>query len=159
MAQYTSAADGWTAAAIADAASLTNSNHQSLRCWSSTVAARVIEVFIGGEATSSTVNRMTVRRHSTQGATPTNTVPAQLNPFSPAARITGFVLCASTQPVVQAGHLANLAFNAFGGIIRWVAAPGEEMYITGTIAANNEVSITSLSGVGVVSTHFVFEEL
>lgn len=159
MAQYTSAADGWTCAAFADAASLTNSNHQSLRTWSATVAARVIEVFIGGEATSSTVNRMTLRRHSTQGATPTNTTPAQLNPFSPAARALGFVLCASTQPVVQAGHLLNLAFNAFGGIIRWVAAPGEEPYFTGATATNNEGSISSLSGTGIVSSHIIFEEL
>ena len=160
MAQYTTAAAGWTPAAFADAGTLTNSNHQSLRSWSALEMDRIVEVFIGGEATSSTVNRMSVRRHSTQSVGPTNVAPAPLNPGSAAATAQGFVLVATTQPVIATtGHLLNLAFNAFGGVIRWVAAPGEELWIAGATAATDEVSLTSINGVGVVSSHMIFEQL
>jgi hypothetical protein len=51
--------------------------------------------------------------------------------------------------------MLSLAFNAFGGFVRWVAAPGEEIYYV-----NSEVvSMRSASGTSVVSSTIVFEEL
>lgn len=160
MAQYSCAPAAWTTATVADSGNLVNSNHQTLRSWSVTVVDRITEMFIGGEATSSTVVRMAARRNSTQAATPTNVVPAGLSPFS-AASAANFHQLAVTPPVAGAAtqHLLNMSFNAFGGVIRWVAAPGEELYIIGATAANNEISLSSVSGSALISSHVIFEEL
>ena len=160
MAQYSSGAAGWTPAAFADGGTLTNSNHHSLRAWSALETDRIVEVFIGGEAASSSVDRMAVRRHSTQSVGPTNVAPAPLHPGSAVSTAQSFVLVATTQPVIASTqHLVNLAFNSFGGVVRWVAAPGEELYFAGNTAATNEVSLSAVTGTGIVSSHFIHEQL
>lgn len=160
MAQYTHGAVGYTPVAHADSASsLANNSYQAVRGGASTQLARIVEVFIGGEATSSTVNRMALRRLSTNATTPTDQTPAPLNIYSPAAVAQGYV-AASTGPTIAATqHLANFAFNAFGGIVRWVAAPGEEIYFGTTTAPNAQVCLDSISGTGVVSQDIKWEEL
>lgn len=165
MAQYNTSANAWTPVALADSATMTtatfNNAYQALRAATAGID-RVIEVFMGGEATSSTVNQMTVRRHSTHSTGQVNVVPAALNPLSAASVAQGFVtLTAGTSGVVGAAtaHLLNVSFNAFGGIIRWVAAPGEELYITANTAPNDEISLASVTGTGKLSSHIVFEEL
>lgn len=159
MALFSTGAAGWTPVAHADgASSLANASYHA---WRTTTAstARVTEVFIGGEATSSTVNRMAVRRLSTNATTPTDQTPAAMNPLSGAA-VSQFYTAASTGPTIASTvHLLNLAFNSFGGIIRWVAHPGEEMYFTAQTAPNGQGVLDSISGTGVVSTTVVFEEM
>ena len=159
MAQYVTAAAGWTPVNHADAASsLANSSYQALAAAAASTD-RVVEVFIGGEATSSTVNRMALRRCSAQTNTPTNVVPAALNPLSQASAAQGHVLATTGPTIASTGHLLNLAMNAFGGIIRWVAAPGEEIWITTATQPNSTVVLDSISGIGTVSSHIVFEEM
>jgi hypothetical protein len=51
-----------------------------------------------------------------------------------------------------------LAFNAFGGVIRWVAAPGEEIWSSAGGATGEQI-LSSISGTGAVSTHMIFEEM
>lgn len=125
---------------------------------SATTIDRVVEWFLGGEATSSTVNRMGVARSTTVGTTPTAVTPALLNPRSAAAGFAGFSTF-STQPAFATVALATLAFNAFGGVVRWVAAPGEEMYVVGGTAADTQISLRSISGAGVMSADVKVEEL
>jgi hypothetical protein len=159
MAQFTHGAPGWTPVAHADAAAtLANNSYHAIR---STAAStfRVTEVFIGGEATASTVNRMALRRLSTNGATPTNQTPAALNPLSGAAVSQGYVAASTGPTIASTQHLNNFALNTFGGIIRWVAAPGEELYGTASTAPNGEVCLDSISGTGLVSTDIKFEEM
>lgn len=159
MAQYNYSASGWTPVAHADAASaLANNSYHALRAVAASTD-RVNEVFIGGEATSSTVNRMALRRNSTNAATPGAGVPAPLNPLSAASAAQGYPTATTGPTIASTGHLLNLAFNAFGGVIRWVAAPGQEIYITTATAPNSELTLDSISGTGTVSTHIIFEEL
>lgn len=121
--------------------------------------ARVNEVHVGGEATSSTVNRMAVRRSTTNLVTPTAQTPAKMSPTSPAAYTSG-ATTAGTEPVTAAAPaIWTYALNVFGGIIRWVAAPGQELYVMGATAGSNEVSLESSSGTGALSCQMVFEEL
>lgn len=160
MAQYGTAASGWTPVAHADgASSLANSSYHAVRAVS-TSTLRITEVFIGGEATSSTVNRMSLRRCSTNASTPVTTLlPAPLNPLSQACA-SQFYTTATTGPTIAStNHLMNLAFNAFGGVIRVVPAPGEEVWATASTAPNGEIVLDSISGTGVVSTEVVFEEI
>jgi hypothetical protein len=57
------------------------------------------------------------------------------------------------------GHLLNLSFNAFGGIVRWVAAPGEEIYAVGNTTPAGEVSLSAFTGgtPGALGAHLIYE--
>jgi hypothetical protein len=113
---------------------------------------RVLELIIGGEATTSAVNRLSVQRAGTSITANSAITPEKFNSRSPAAA--GTYGKAGTQALVG-NPMLTLAFNAFGGFIRWVAGPGEEMYYV-----NSEViSVRSASGVSVVSATGIFEEL
>ncbi len=113
---------------------------------------RILEIIIGGEATTSAVNRISVQRAGTTYTANTAITPEKFNSRSPAAA--GVYGKASTQTLVG-NPILSLALNAFGGMIRWVAAPGEEIYYV-----NSEiVSMRSASGTSVVSATVIFEEL
>lgn len=113
---------------------------------------RILELIIGGEATASAVNRVSVQRAGTSITSNTAITPEKFNSRSPAA--TGVYGKAGTQSLVG-NPMLSLAFNAFGGFIRWVAGPGEEMYYV-----NSEViSVRSASGTSTVSSTGIFEEL
>ena len=113
---------------------------------------RILEIIVGGEATSSAVNRVLVQRAGTAITANTVITPEKFNSRSPAAA--GTYGKAGTQALAGNAMLV-LAFNAFGGFVRWVAAPGEEMYYV-----NSEViSMRSGAGTSTVSSTLVFEEL
>jgi len=159
MAQYNTALAGWTPVAHADAASaLANASYQAVRTTTASTI-RIVEAFVGGEATASTVNRMAVRRLSTNASTPTDVVPAALNPLSAASVSQGYSAASTGPTIASTNHLLNLAMNSFGGVVRWVAAPGEELWATAQTAPNGQVVLDSISGTGVVSSHLIFEEL
>lgn len=160
MAQYTTAAAGWTPIAHVDGATdIVSNSYHSLRTTAALNMARVLEVFIGGEQATTTVNRMTVRRASADGATITDIAPAALRPGAVASTAKGSVSATTGPDIASTGHLLNLAFNAFGGVIRWVAAPGEELWIMTNTAPDKEIILDSISGAGVVSDHMIFEEM
>lgn len=160
--KYSSGVSSWTPTATADGSQLTASGYHALRAAAATDMVRILEVGAQGEASASTVNVMSVRRHTTHSSTPTNRVPVPFNPYSQASVFQGFIT-ASTNPTVAAlatiQHLINMSFNAFGGLARWVAAPDEEIYLMTVTANNDEASLASQSGVGVLSSHFVVEEM
>jgi hypothetical protein len=58
-------------------------------------------------------------------------------------------------------HLLNLSFNAFGGIVRWVAAPGEEISMVGNTASLGELSLSAFTGgtTGLLGAHMIYETL
>ncbi len=125
--------------------------------WTLSAAAagqdRVLESFVGGEATVSTVVRVAVQL-STGGATPTNQTPEKFNTRSPAAAST-FAITWTTQPTLSGVAALFHAFNAFGGTDRWVPQPGAEIYLVNA----EKVSARSQAGIPVVSTHVIWEEL
>lgn len=121
--------------------------------------AQVNEVSIGGEATTSTVNRMAIRRSTTNLTTPTAQTPSKMSTTSPAA----YSDCATTatgEPTTAAAPaIWTYALNVFGGVIRWVAAPGQALLVQGATAGNNELTLESASGTGVISCQMLFEEI
>ncbi len=123
-----------------------------------TSQGRLLESYIGGEATSSTVLRVAVQR-STGGGTPNSQTPEKLSTLSPAAAFTCAVQTASaswtTQPTLSGNPTLVHAFNAFGGTDRWLAAPGSELYLTNS----GQLSWRSASGTPAVSAHAIWEEL
>jgi hypothetical protein len=144
--------------------STTNSTWQLLP--TATNMGRILEHYIGGESTSSTVLRHGLARTNAAGTgtTPTAYTPNKLNIVSPAASSTVYGALAAT---VAWGTLQETlndpivvqAFNTFGGTDRWVPQPGEEFYFGGTAATTSGISARSLSGTPVVSGMCIFEEL
>ncbi len=121
---------------------------------------RINEVSVGGESGASNVNRMAVRRSTTNGVGPTTQTPAKMSPSSPAAYLSGATTFTTTQPSTAAAPaIWTYSLNTFGGVVRWVAAPGQELWVVGSAAGNSEVSLESSSGIGVISCQLVFEEL
>lgn len=123
------------------------------------------EVLISGQAGTSTPVRLDVNRPSgTAGAAEFAgvSVPAgRLAPMtSPAAVLTGH-RAAYTTAATAGTSLVSLPFNAFGGIIRWVAAPGSEVIAIGTSTGPSQaiVLITSKAGSATVDAHMMVEEL
>lgn len=123
------------------------------------IVARVLEWFIGGEATSSTVNRMVVRRSSTDGTTPTAQTPAKLSSSQPAAQGTSATAFSGNPTLAAAPGLLSFALNVFGAVMRWVAAPGQENYVQGSTAGNDELGLYGPSGTGAISMHALVEEI
>ena len=121
--------------------------------------ARITEISVTGTATASGVNQMSFLRSTTILITPTAQTPAKSSPTSPAA-YTDVATTATTEPVTAvAPYLWAYAINAFGNIIRWVAAPGMELWILGATAGNNEMSLESTVGTSTVSVGLLFEEI
>jgi hypothetical protein len=115
--------------------------------------SRVLESYIGGESTVSTVLRLAVQR-ATGGTTATNQTPEKMSTRSPNG-VGTFATTWTAQPTLSGTALLFHAFNTFGGTDRWVSAPGEEIY-----QVNGEIlSARSSSGTPVISSHMVYEEL
>lgn len=123
---------------------------------------RILEVFIGGEATSSAVIRVFIGFSTAgSGTAPTTYTPEKFNTRSPAAAgVTYGAVSANadwgtTENTLNSNPAIVSAFNAFGGTDRWVSAPGAEIY-----NVNAEYnSMRSLSGTSTISQHTIFEEL
>lgn len=141
---YTGTRSGVTLATTTDLWTLTSG---------STGQDRVLESYLGGENTASTVVRFAIQI-STGGTTPTNQTPEKMNSRSPAAAST-FRTAWTGQPTLSGNPLLFHAFNTFGGTDRWVAAPGAEIYLVN----GEQLSGRSASGTPIVSSHLIWEEL
>lgn len=161
MAMYTSAVTLWTPAATAEGAITTSNNAHMVRTTSATNRAKINEILIGGGATSSTVNDVGLRRMTTNSTTPTARVPVPMDPYSAAAVFSSYIT-ASTMPTTAAlatlQHVLNFTYNAFGGVVRWVAIPGGEVVIITSTASNSDIGLVNLNGTGPQSSHYVVEE-
>lgn len=165
MSKFTFAIPTWTPVAVADTIAMTNAGYCALVGASSTQISDLIEVYLGGQAGASSPAIMMLAHDSTIAVTPTalaapNTiVPLKFETAALAAPVVGMV-AAGTGPLRHAtSKLLNLSFNAFGGIVRWVAAPGEEPNIVGNTAAGGEVSLSAFTGgtPGLLGSHIIFE--
>lgn len=161
---YSHSKQSWAVAALADATNLTSGKYHAVVGDTTVRMLRITEIFMGGEATSSALALMVLARDSTLGATLSNAAGANVAALSsgaPTVRATTFDT-ATTPPQRNAAlHLLELSMNAFGGIIRWVAAPGSEIYQVGSVLNVGETSLSAFTGSGTpaISSSFIFEEL
>lgn len=160
MARWSSPQNNWTPAVVADTTAFAASGYQALQGGSTTQRTNLLELFLGGLAAVSSAMQMILARDSTVGVTPT---PAMFNPLDAASAAlaappVGFKT-ASTQPQRSAtAYLLTPAFNGFGGVVRWVAAPGQEIGMLGNTAPNGELSLSCSGGTpSAISSHFIVE--
>lgn len=165
MARYSFATTSVTPSATADTTNLVDSTYLAvLQGGSGTMRLNVSEIYMGGEAaSSSSPSIMVLARDSTVG---TGTVgggyTAVLDASNTAPGTTARVgnTNATTKPQRSSTlHLLHLSFNAYGGIVRWVARPGEEISIVGNTASLGEASLSAFTGgtTGQMSSHVLFE--
>lgn len=158
-----------TPTATADTTNLVSSTFPfALQGGSTTQENRISEVFCGGQATSSAPTIMVLGRDSTVGATLTADATmndAALDPATAALAAPPVPYNqASTPPKrsVTLGCLVNLSFNAYGGLIRWVA-PDEtsKLIMVGNTASLGEVSLSAFTGgtPGLLGAHMHYESL
>lgn len=96
----------------------------------STVQADVMEVSWGGETTTSTAMRTRIARDTIVGTGSRTAGNVQkLNQHSPANGAFFSTTYATLQPTILVGALFGTSWNAHGGVVRWLAAPGEELNI------------------------------
>jgi hypothetical protein len=164
MARYSLSWKSITPTATADTTNLTDSTYPFILLGgSSTMRLNVSEIYIGGEATASAPTILVAARDSTVGATVTaGTSRNALTDASATApgttATTGHV--ATTKPQRSSTlHLLDLSYNAFGGIVRWVARHGEEISVVGNSASLGELSLSAFTGgtPGACSGHCIYE--
>ena len=165
MALYSASWTSITPTATADTTNLVDSTYALvLLGGSSTMRLGINEVYIGGEAAStSSPSIMVLARDSTVAATVTagTTRNAALDGSTTAPGTLATVgHIATTKPQRSATlHLLHLSFNAYGGIARWQARHGEEITVVGNTASLGEVSLSAFTGgtTGATSGHVLYE--
>lgn len=168
MSKRSFACSSWTPVAVADTTGFTANGYAGLQGGSSTQRIIVSELFMGGVATASAPTLMTFARDSTVCVTPTALTTGQSDgPIDPstaalAAPPVSFTT-AGTQPQrsATAGRL-SLGFNAFGGIVRWVAPDLSSCFqILGNTASLGEMSLSAYTGgtPGLMNSHIIYEPL
>jgi hypothetical protein len=156
----------WSPVAVADTTNMTDNGHQTIQGGVAGGAAagqrsELREVYIGGQASSSSTNYMVLGRTSTQGATLTSLRLAPIDASSVLIANPPVNYAASTtkpQRSSTTGMLLNLSFNAFGGIVRWYCGPDETIAMFGT-GSLGELSLNAFtgSGTGAIGTHMIIE--
>ena len=157
----------FTPVAVADTVAFTDGGYMGLMGGSGTQRLAISEVYMGGQATVSSPTIMLLSRDSTVQGTPTalgaGNSDAALDPATAALAAQPVAFVASTTKPQRAATLGllNLSFNAFGGIVRWLAAPGSEIGILGNTASRGEVSLSAYTGgtPGLMGAHIIYEPL
>lgn len=156
----------YTPVAVADTVAMTASTFQAILGGSATQRITYYEVYLGGQAGASSPTFMVFSRDTTVAVGTSALVAGQTDaPMDPATAALAappvpYVLAAPTLPQRSTtAHLLNLSFNAFGGIIRWVAAPGEEPQQVGNTQPLGECSLSAYTGgtPGLLGSHIVYE--
>jgi len=147
---------------------LTTSQYLALKGGSSTQLIDVLEVKITGYAGSSAPALFELARVQTVETTPTALTvatasdgPAHPSTAALAAAPVTFI-AASTQPTTSNAATdtkLDLGLNLFGGIIRWVAAPGAQYSQLGNTATLGESALYTFSGStsGTFSASIIYE--
>jgi len=162
MARWSVNQPTWTPVAVADTTNFTSAGYMALQGGSATQRINLLEVFMGGQAGStSSPCIMMVARDSTIGVTLSVGRFASLDPATAALAAPPVSFnTATTEPQRSSTlSLLNLSFNAFGGLVRWVYAPGEEVGMLGNTASFGELSLSAFTGgtPGLLGSHFIVE--
>jgi hypothetical protein len=157
----------FTTEAVADANAYADNKYMGLMGGSTTQRLIIKEVRVGGQAIASAPQYLILSRDSTVQATPTALTTGQsnaaLDPATAALAAPQIAFTASTTKPQRSATLgiANLSFNAFGGVALFQPALGEEPTILGNTASFGEMSLSGFTGTtpGLVGAHIMYEPL
>lgn len=158
-----------TPTATADTTNLVDATYPFIfQGGSGTQRTNILEIYEGGQAGASAPTFMVLARDSQVGSGTNTNGTGQTDAALDAATaalaapvVTGNSNATNKPQRSSTLHLLNLSFNAFGGIVRWVAAPGEEISIVGNTASLGEISLSAFTGgtPGAAGFHGIYETL
>lgn len=152
-----------TAVAVAATANYTDGGYPFfLQGGSGTQRLKVSEIYIGGESAASLPSTFRFARDSTVAATGiSGALLALTDPSATAPASVPVYGGTSTTKPQRSSTLVLLtpSFNAYGGVVRWVAHPDHEFVILGNTASFGEASLSSVTGAGITSGHCIFEAM
>ena len=153
-----------TLTAFADSTNLTDATYPFiLQGGSTTQRIDILEVYMGGQSTSSAVAEMILSRDSTVGGTVSDgtgvmDAAADASTAALAAPPVSGNTCTTKPQRSSSLHLFNWSFNAFGGIIRYQVAPNQQANILGNTSSLGEVSLSCFTGgSGITSAELQYE--
>jgi hypothetical protein len=167
MAKRIAAYTTLTPTATADTTNLVDSTYpMALQGGSSVQRWNIVEVYLGGQAGASTPTFMLLSFDS-QVATGSLTSDTGLTDTANdgsavvlATTVKIFNKAATSKPQRDvAKHLANLSFNAFGGIVRLNWPQDQQFSGVGNTASFGEMSLSAFTGgtAGLLGAHIIYE--
>jgi len=156
-----------TPTATADTTNLANNTHNGvLQGGAATQRNKISEIMVSGQAGASAVNQMIAAMNSTAATVIVLGTEGRDAPLSAATAALAAPAAVGRSGTVVAQrsatlHLLQLSFNAFGGIIRWVAAPFHEIDMVGLAVNTGSFSLSCgpIGTPGLMSSHFIYESL
>lgn len=114
------------------------------------------EIFAGGGAAASAISNVKINR-STGGTTPGSAQTlTKLHPASAAHTFFAYATW-SAYPTLATLSALQLKFNAFAGVVRWVAPPDSSV-IVGSQGAASQLSVREVTGSIPIAGHILLEE-
>lgn len=121
--------------------------------------AEVQEVSWGGETTTSTAMRTRIARDSIVGTGSRTAGNVQKLNMHSAANVVFFsTTYATAQPTILIGALFGTSWNAHGGVVRWLAAPGETFNVYDAGATTASLECRADVGTATSSYDVIWEE-
>jgi hypothetical protein len=150
MAKWSANTQAITPIAVADATNFTSAGYLALQGGSATQVLRVSDIFLGGQAAASAPTPMVLARDSTVGATLSGGYLAAHDPATAALAAPPVQFTTSTTKPQRSAtlQLGQLAFNAFGGLVRVNQPPGWEWLMLGNTASFGELSLSCANTTG-----------
>jgi hypothetical protein len=167
MALRTFAFTTFTPTNQADTSALTNATYMAMRGGNASQRWAIEELYMGGQASASSINDMVLAQHSTVASTPTAlAAPASdLAVDSSAAPLSIIVItftAATTGGQRKAGaYYLTPSFNAFGGIVRLNYSNTQARIVgLGNTQPFGEMSLSAKNDTGTsgaISAHIIYE--
>lgn len=156
-----------TPTATADTVNLANDTYLGLIQGGGALQRNEItEIFLGGQAGASAPTIIAGGMNSTVGTSVVLGISedAPIDGASGALSAAAAVGVSATilpQRSATLGHVLQLSFNAFGGIVRWLAAPNKPIAIVGLITNTGSFSLSAFTGgtPGAMSSHIHYESV
>jgi hypothetical protein len=151
----------------ADTSTMANATYMAMKGGSGTQRWAIEELYMGGQASASSINDMVLALHSTIAVTPTAlAAPAADRPLDGSASTLATVVvtftAASTGPQrLTQGYLLTPSYNAFGGIVRLNYSNTQARPVgLGNTASLGEMSLSAKNDTGTsgaMSAHILYE--
>ncbi len=133
--------------------SLSTTNDSVTIVASSTKPLRIYMASVVGLGTTSAANEIAIARSSSGTTGGGGITPSKQDPGSGSASFSAYTTW-SAQPTL--GEVFwRLGVNANGGVDKWIAAPGTEIFVP----VSGQVSIRSISGTSAVALSLMIEEI
>jgi hypothetical protein len=155
MALRTFTYTSFTPTNTADTSTMANSTYMAMKGGSGTQRWAIEELYMGGQASASSINDMVIALHSTIAITPTAlAAPAADRPLDGSVNALSTVVipftAAGTGPQrLTQGYLLTPSYNAFGGIVRlnWSNTQARIVGL-GNTASLGELSLSAKNDTG-----------